>query len=124
MHRRGWWWSDLQVAGPVVQGGPRAEAGPGPQAAVTAGPAELPPVHRVRGRRQGRLHVALTRTLTGEGGQKHGLGFWSHSALFTERCDAVLLARRPLARSPLRDASTGGRVHIPLVCSRLHGINK
>lgn len=53
-------WSDLQVAGLVVQGGPGAEAGLGPRAAdpprLVVRPAELPPLHRVRSP----LH-ALTR---------------------------------------------------------------
>ena len=48
--------SDLQVPGLVVQWDPGAEEGLG-RLRVVVGPAELPPLHRVRGRSQARFHV-------------------------------------------------------------------
>lgn len=56
--------SDLQVPGLVVQGGPAAEEGLG-RLRVVVGPAELPPLHRVRGRSQARLHVESPELKTG-----------------------------------------------------------
>lgn len=90
--------SDLQVPGLVVQGGPGAEEGLG-RLRVVVGPAELPPLHRVRGRSQARFH----------GGNPEFKPAFSYSLNLCVASDRPAAARH--CSRHLRDASTPGPAH-------------